>query len=225
MSTVDIVSLLGSTYASTTNETTSSANTLGYEEFLDLFLVELQNQDPLEPMSNTDLSQQLCNYSMLAEQQTANEYLLSLLEAQTSSLNMEAVNLIGKNVLVEDNSVVVSDGEAGDMVFDVDQDCDSCIASIFDEDGNLIRTLATSGIEAGRNTISWDGVDENGEAVEDGVYTYTLSFSGYDSDAPQVSQYSECKIVSVTPDSEDARLFTKDGRQFLYSQVIGVSQG
>jgi len=40
---------------------------LGYEDFLKLLTVQMENQDPFEPMSDTDFIAQMANFSTLEE--------------------------------------------------------------------------------------------------------------------------------------------------------------
>lgn len=64
---------------------------LGYDQFLQLLCAEMQNQDPLEPTSNTDYVAQLATFSQL-------EATLSLENTETSSM---ANNLVGKTVIIK----------------------------------------------------------------------------------------------------------------------------
>ncbi len=68
---------------------------IGKEGFLKLLITQLQNQDPLEPMSNEDFAAQLAQFSALEQMQNLNQNFDNLTDltrlGSTSSL-------IGKNV-------------------------------------------------------------------------------------------------------------------------------
>jgi hypothetical protein len=49
---------------------------------------------------------------------------------------------------------------------------------IFNQTGQLLRTLADENRTAGRHTLAWDGKDAQGRAVPTGVYFYELNFEG-----------------------------------------------
>lgn len=84
--------------------TSSGASTrgtggLGESDFLNLLITQLKNQDPLNPMSDTDFIAQLANFSSLQQMTSVN----------TNTTNMLAAGMIGKQITTADgNSGVVS---------------------------------------------------------------------------------------------------------------------
>jgi flagellar hook assembly protein FlgD len=50
---------------------------------------------------------------------------------------------------------------------------------VFDVEGGLVRTLVDGRRPAGRNVVTWDGVNDNGTQVASGVYFYRLRTPGY----------------------------------------------
>ena len=75
---------------------------LGQDAFLKLLIVQIQMQDPLEPMSATEYVAQLAQFSVVEQLQTTNLHLGILYQAQAVS---QAVLLIGKHVETADGSV------------------------------------------------------------------------------------------------------------------------
>jgi len=67
---MDSVSAAAASTANTSSATTSATTkkaTLGYSDFLNLLSVQLQNQDPFNPMNDTDFIAQMANFSTLEE--------------------------------------------------------------------------------------------------------------------------------------------------------------
>lgn len=91
---------------SSTSKTTNTkkSNTLNMQNFLSLLVAEMQNQDPLEPTSNSDYMAQMATFSQVEATTEMNEKVLS----QTAS------NLIGKAVIVKTD--MNSSGYAGGVV-------------------------------------------------------------------------------------------------------------
>ena len=81
-----------STYTETdqTKKKSSGAD-LGKDAFLQLLTTQLQYQDPLEPMDNTEMVSQLAQFSALEEMQNVSSALS----------NSQALSLVGKNVIIE----------------------------------------------------------------------------------------------------------------------------
>jgi flagellar basal-body rod modification protein FlgD len=225
MSSVESLSSLYSTAttaaATTTTSTSSSLSSL---DFLELFLVQLQNQDPLDPMDTSEMNTQLCNLSQLEQQQLTNEYLLAQIQYQNSGYNAQAVALIGKTVAVEGDAVSKSDGATSDMIIELEKDCSSLTISIHDQDGALVKTIEASDLSSGRHTFEWDGTDNQGQAVEDGNYTYQVSATGSSGNSITVTQYATYDIVAMVTRNDGPCLIAKDGAEIPYSDVVEVRQ-
>jgi flagellar basal-body rod modification protein FlgD len=83
--------LTGSTAAATSD----SLSQISSSQFMQLLLAQLQNQNPLDPISNTDFATQLAQFSQLDSLNTLNSNFSNLLLVQQFS---GASNLIGKLV-------------------------------------------------------------------------------------------------------------------------------
>ena len=82
----------------TAASSTSGSNSLAQvsqNEFLQLLLTQLQNQNPLDPMSSTDFATQLATLSEVGSLDSLNTNFGSLLQVQQLS---SASNLIGRSV-------------------------------------------------------------------------------------------------------------------------------
>lgn len=104
--TIDTTGKVSNQIMSSTSKTsnTKKSNTLNMENFLSLLVAEMQNQDPLEPTSNSDYMAQMATFSQVEATSEMNERVLS----QTAS------NLIGKAVIVKTDTN--STGYAGGIV-------------------------------------------------------------------------------------------------------------
>jgi flagellar basal-body rod modification protein FlgD len=92
--------------SSTSPSTASSINDLDLDSFLKLLITELQNQDPLDPMENSEMLQQISQMRSIS----ASDKLTGTLDAVLLGQNVTtASNLIGKEVsaLTDDGSDVV----------------------------------------------------------------------------------------------------------------------
>lgn len=100
------VSAAATGYTPTASGTESSSDTksttLNYESFLKLFVEQLKNQDPTEPMDATEQMAQLATFSQVEQTVKTNTNLESLL--QRTSLQ-EADSVIGRTVTSEDGKI------------------------------------------------------------------------------------------------------------------------
>lgn len=92
---------------SLSKETEKSGNALDKEAFLQLLVAEMQNQDPLQPTTNTEYVSQFATFSQLEEMQNV-----------SSSVDMSrAQSLVGKEVFLD---VTNSSGETNQICGRVD---------------------------------------------------------------------------------------------------------
>lgn len=170
-----------------------SQNTLGKDEFLQLLVTQLANQDPLEPMSNEEYITQMATFSQLELLQNMNSNLeqsisWSLLLSQTIN-NTMATSLLGREVQVSTNSIVVDDSGTSTIRYDLDTAADDVTIQIKDADGNLVRALREGGANEGVHEVVWDGLDSSGNQAAKGTYTIEIEATDSEGNDVAVSAY------------------------------------
>ncbi len=116
------VSSLGSETSAALSQTSSatSAESLDYDSFLRLFVAQLQNQDPMNPMEGTEYTAQLAQFSSLEQSIKSNEKLDGLISQLSLS---QASGLIGRTASNADGSItgvvetvtILSDGTTANL--------------------------------------------------------------------------------------------------------------
>ncbi|MDR2755567.1 MAG: hypothetical protein LBC20_07645 [Planctomycetaceae bacterium] len=98
-STNSYLNTLNSNYSTTTNS--DRINDLTMADFIKMMTAELQNQDPTNPMSNTDMLSQIGQIRSI----TSNDKLSSSIEALTLGQSLAtASSLIGKKITGSDKN-------------------------------------------------------------------------------------------------------------------------
>jgi len=118
MSTVSSVS---STSSTTSTDSTSTTNGLTSDDFYTLLVAEIQNQDPTEPVNNTDLVLQLTQLSAAQSTMEMNENMATYI---SNSALATATSMIGGTVTYTDSDSntqtgVVSSVEKNDSTYDL----------------------------------------------------------------------------------------------------------
>ncbi|AOO66763.1 flagellar hook capping FlgD N-terminal domain-containing protein [Sulfurospirillum halorespirans] len=201
-------SLLGTTSTTTTSTTTSTASSsLDTDDFLTLLVTELQYQDPTDPMdTETILTQTSQLASIEASENTANS--LDELSSQLqSSTTFNAVSSIGKMASLGSNYVTYEGEEMTFEVYFPNEIADGTL-TIADSDGNVVRTIDlgdTAAGESGVVAITWDGLDNEGNAVDEGYYSVGATYTDPDgtSDTTVLGVYP---IESVYYDDGEIKL-------------------
>ncbi len=157
---------------------TGNAN-LGKEDFLNLLVTQLRYQDPMEPLKDSDFVAQLAQFSSLEQLSSINTSLgysseLDYLMSQTIA-NTMATTIIGKEVVADGNTIYHTPGSSSDLNFDLGGPASDVEVKVFNSDGALIKTINARNFEAGDNSVSWDGRNEDGSNVAEGEYYFEVS--------------------------------------------------
>lgn len=225
ISSIDLATLGITSQLFTTSENSGeSSTTISGDDFLTLFLTELQNQDPLEPMDTYQMTEQICSMSQLEEQTKTNDYLVSLLQYQSSVNNSQALQMIGKEIVAEGNLLNVSDGSSETLIYELEDDTDSVVISIYDDNGELVRTITEENASAGEHSFTWNATDDDGRPLGDGTYTFEVAAYNSDGQSIQTTTYSAVEVASVEFRNGTAYLITENGEEIPYGSVNKVTQ-
>lgn len=228
MLTQSVQSLLNPTASTSSAGTASGLETLGKDDFLQLLVAKLSNQDPLDPVQDEDFAAQLAQYSSLEQLSNMNESLTqsiqwSYLLSQTIS-NTMATSLIGKTVRADSSDVVLETDGAADLAIDLDRAATELTITITNASGETVRTITVKGLDAGDHVINWDGANAGGGRCPSGVYTVTLSAVDGNGNAFTPSSIVEGTVSKVTY-QDGVALLSINGQNIPLSSVIEVKEG
>lgn len=127
------------------------------------------------------------------------EKLNQTLQAFTQAQAFQAVGMIGHSVLAPGDFIDLgaSGGVAG---LDLPKAADSVKINIFNDAGNLVRTLDVGKKDSGVSAFTWDGKDASGNALPEGEYSFRVDASA---DGKSVSPVSLAvgRVSSVLMDA------------------------
>jgi len=142
--------------------------------FLTLLVAQLENQDPLNPLDNTEITNQLAQMSTVRGIEQLNAQLTSLVESMGEAQAVQASALIGNTVLVPGANLALASGEAFGGV-KLASAADQVTVTIFDSTGKAIQTQTLGANEAGNLLFTWDGSSSSGTAATDGAYSFKVA--------------------------------------------------
>jgi flagellar basal-body rod modification protein FlgD len=149
---------------------TENTHELSSEDYLLLMLQELQYQDPLEPQDSEQMMTQLSQLNVVDQLGSVNDNLALLQMYESAVNNTLAISLVGKAVEVNVDGFQYEGNGSQDFYYNVPEGLDSITIKITDEDGNIINSYDVPADTIGKQTFTWDGLDENGNQVEEGQY-------------------------------------------------------
>jgi len=162
------------TMANNPNTQRVPKKSLDMQDFIQLFITQLQYQDPMNPIENNEMAIQLALFNQVDQLFKINKTLDTLVN-MAKSLDLAYIsNLVGKKVRVETNVGRVENGEFLGGEFNLDEPVNYLEIVIKDDKGNLVDKIQLSGLKAGNYKIQWDAIDLKGNKVPDGNYLFSI---------------------------------------------------
>lgn len=163
-----------STIATTTSTSSSSAAQSTQDRFLQLLVAQMQNQDPLNPLDNAQVTSQLAQLSTVTGIEKLNTTLNSMSAAFAASQSLQATSMIGRSVLAPGSKLELQNGTAAGG-FELAQAVDKAVVTIKDAAGNVLHSVDLGAQNTGTVTFQWDGMTDSGAAAQNGTYTFEVS--------------------------------------------------
>ena len=144
------------------------------DRFMTLLVTQMQNQDPLNPLDNAQVTSQLAQLSTVTGIDKLNQTITSLQSSYQVSQSMQAASMIGHGVLVSGNTVNLADGKAA-LGVELTEPVDKLQVTIRDSAGKAIRTMNVDAKDTGVYPMTWDGKTDAGATADNGKYTFEIS--------------------------------------------------
>ena len=179
------------TGAAASGTAATSDTTASQDRFLKLLVAQLNNQDPMNPMDNAQMTSQMAQINTVTGIQQVNETLKSM-AAQFSSMQvLQGSSMVGHDVLVEGNTLTRISGVASGAV-DLSSKADAVKVEILSPGGQVLDTLNLGAQDAGRQSFYWDSSSYQGTGEPSFRVTATLSGSAVAS-----TSLARDRVVSV----------------------------
>ncbi|HEU4602411.1 MAG TPA: flagellar hook assembly protein FlgD [Steroidobacteraceae bacterium] len=211
MSITDVIAgTQGSSGAQSANAAgTKKKDQLGQNEFMQLMLAQLKNQDPFKSMDPSQFLGQLAQFGTVTGIQDMQKSFTALSDSMRSAQVLDGATMVGRDILVasEDANLGVEGGMKG--AIDVPSGTTSLQLAIKDSSGQLIRrmTLPTA---SGLSEFSWDGIADNGTRAAAGDYTFE-AVANVSGQSRSLETLMSGRVNSVTIDSSNNLVLNTSG--------------
>ena len=176
------------------------AGDLGQQEFFELMLTQLKNQDPFEPLESGEFLSQIAQFSSVQSLGQLNNSFDTLSSSIVSNQALQGAALVGRSVLAPTDIGTL--GQSGEVTGAVELDSSTTALQIRIQDasGQIVRQIDLGAQPAGLRRFRWGGNTDFGVPAAPGVYTITAQY--FDSTGMQsvpVLVDSVVNSVSVGP--------------------------
>ena len=146
-----------------TAKTSASEATASQDRFLKLLVAQLNNQDPMNPMDNAQMTSQMAQINTVTGIQQLNETVKSLGTQFNSMQVLQGASLVGHDVLLNGNTLSINGGVAKGAV-DLPSNADKVSVQIISPGGQLLDTVNLGAMPAGQHGFEWDASNYTGTA-------------------------------------------------------------
>ena len=193
---------------------------LGKDDFMKLLLVELQHQDPTEPMDSEKILTQTSQLASLESAENTNKALEDLAASLSNTQQFTTISAIGKTADLGSDSIIFEKGLTSSFEIYFPNDVEQGTVDITDASGNIVKTLPVGTNSAGVFQFDWDGTNSSGNIAEDGIYHVNASYSDQDGN-PRATRLGAYPIESIRFDG--GQTLVKVGSNYVpLSQVKEV---
>jgi flagellar basal-body rod modification protein FlgD len=216
-----ITATSSSTNASTIGTSTSTAtkasdSTASQDRFLKLLVAQLNNQDPMNPMDNAQMTSQMAQINTVTGIEKVNDTLKSMAEQFTAMQVLQGSNMVGHDVLVEGNTLSINNGGAGGAI-DLAGRAESVKIDILSPGGQVIDTLNLGALDTGRHNFEWDASAYNFSG--DPSFKVTATLGGQ---AIANTALARATVTSVSSDAGAMKVQLQGRTDVAYSSVKAI---
>lgn len=172
-------------------------NDLGKNEFLELLVTQLNNQNPLEPQENGEFIAQLAQFSTVEGVEKLNSSVSTIMSGFQSSQALQASSLVGRKVIVPTDKAVVDTSETFKASIALPTSSSNVSVNVYDSSGTAVNRINLGQQEAGNVSFMWDGKDASGKTLPPGTYRFEAQ-AMYKGETKGLSTSLPANVDSVT---------------------------
>jgi flagellar basal-body rod modification protein FlgD len=223
---IGTTNVLASDFGARRAEPGNDRSQLGQEDFLQLIVAQVQNQDPFEPTDNGAFIADLASFSSLDSINNLSDSFQAFSNSFNSSQVLNAASLIGQTVTTPGNEFLLEEGQPAEAFVNANGQVGNATVQISNSFGEVVASVNVPLVNPGLNSFSFDGLDESGHPLPAGNYFLSASIPDGESDIRLFTEVNT-KIDSVNlggPDSGSVELGLATGNTTLLDNVTRISQ-
>ncbi|MCK9491579.1 MAG: flagellar hook capping protein [Sulfurimonas sp.] len=195
---------------------------LGKDDFMKLLLVELQHQDPTEPMDSEKILSQTSQLATLEASENTNKALSDLAASLGASQHFSTIAAIGKTADLGSNAIAHDKGSDSSFEVYFPQEIKNGTLEILNNEGKVVGKIdidmkdkdgnVLDKKEAGVYQFDWDGTLSDGSSADSGIYYITASYRNEAGDL-QTTRLGTYPIEAVR--FEEGKALVKVGSNYV----------
>ncbi len=203
---------IGRTGASTAQAATTGSNAaMDQSDFLTLMTAQMKNQDPFDPVDNTQMVAQMAQFSSLAGISEMNTTLAAISAKLGATSTTDLVSWVGRTVLTEGSVAYPrTDGSVGGVI-ELGADAADVNVVIEGPNGEILRNVSLGALPAGQSEFEWDGTTDTGEPAGGGPFTIRVAARNGDGDGVSAKPLVWAPVTAVAMGADGNPVLTLPG--------------
>lgn len=203
---------IGRTGASDSNAAAkNNSGTLGQSDFLTLMTAQMKNQDPFDPVDNTQMVAQMAQFSSLAGISEMNTTLQAIAAKLGATSTTDLVSWVGRTVLTEGNTAYPrTDGSLGGVI-ELGADAAEVNVVIEGPNGEILKNVSLGAASKGQIEFEWDGSTDTGEEAGDGPFKIRVAAQDANGSAVTAKPLVWVPVTAVAMGSDGNPVLTLPG--------------
>jgi len=190
---------------------------------MNLLIAQLKNQDPLNPVDNSQLMSQLAQFSQLQETQQMAKSLNQFIAQQNTANATNLVTLLGKHVTTNGSTFSLTSGTPAPISYTLAANASTATVQILNAAGVPVATWTGTNQSAGPQNLTWDGKDSSGNTLPTGTYSFTVSAKGANGAAVSTTTQTTGIVRSINYDGNGPILVFDAGQTALPTAIVNVT--
>ena len=186
------------------------------DRFLKLLVAQLNNQDPMNPMDNAQMTSQMAQINTVSGIQQLNDTMKSMATQFSAMQTLQGASMVGRDVLTDGNSLSITNG-VGKAAFDLAGEASQVTVQVLSAGGQLLDTLNLGTLAAGRHNFEWNASGYTGTGTP--VFKVSASQGGK---AVASTSLARSTVESVSAESGTLNLTLKTGNSVAYDAVKAI---
>ena len=196
---------------STSAGSANSSLALTQNDFLQLLVTQMQNQDPTQPTNPSQFVNEFSALSEVSGISSMSNSMSALSNSMSSAQIMSGTNLIGHTVIASGNSAGLTAGGSITGAVNAPAGTSALTVQVTDASGQLVRTFSVAP-QNGITPFTWDGTTNSGGAAPAGTYNFSISATTNGAQSSLTPELAyQVNSVTLDPSTNSLTLNTNGG--------------
>lgn len=189
------------------------------QNFLRLLTVQLQNQDPMNPLDNAGMTTQLAALNQVEGINRLNKSMEAMVAQMQAAQFVQLSDSVGRVAQLEGSSVFFN-GQSTILGVGLERPAANVSAVIRDPGGRVVKEFDFEGVDRGVFDFIWDGTDVDGAMMAPGDFRLEVRAADGQGNALFPTPYTSAAVAAIGRDGADIVATMSDGRRISINEIV-----